>query len=363
MSATLIALLVALAAGPDVLIEGRIGAGGTVVFEARGLPADLLKDRGPAALARVLPVFALSEGQIPAADHPPLLGSYDVSGGALRFRSRFPAEPGISYQAGHGPALARVSLSGGPAKPATTEVVRVSPSSDVLPENLLKFYVEFSAPMGRGRAYEQVALLDGRGKRIDLPFLELGEELWDPTATRFTLLFDPGRIKSGLKPREEVGPVLEAGKSYTLVIDTGWLDAQGKPLARPFRKSFKVSAADATPPDPASWTLELPLATTRSFLRARFPEPLDRGLLARMIGVVDASGKPVEGRLAVGDGETSVAFEPGRPWPAGDYQLVIGRDLEDLAGNSVGRPFEVDVFKVIKPMTSETVARPFRVDP
>ena len=45
-------------------------------------------------------------------------------------------------------------------------------------------------------------------------------------ATRFTLLFDPGRIKRGLKPAQRrVGPVLEEGKSYTLVIDRGWTDA------------------------------------------------------------------------------------------------------------------------------------------
>ena len=61
------------------------------------------------------------------------------------------------------------------------------------------------------------------------PFLELDEELWSPDGTRFTLIFDPGRIKRGLKPREEVGPVLEAGKSYSLVIDRRLARRIGKP--------------------------------------------------------------------------------------------------------------------------------------
>src|SRR5438105_1654786 len=79
--------------------------------------------------------------------------------------------------------------------------------------------------MGRGAAYHHIRLLDATGRPVDAPFLELEEELWSNDGMRFTLLFDPGRIKRGLKPREELGPVLGAGKSYTLVIDGAWPDA------------------------------------------------------------------------------------------------------------------------------------------
>ncbi|MDP7205986.1 MAG: hypothetical protein QGH11_10470, partial [Pirellulaceae bacterium] len=44
---------------------------------------------------------------------------------------------------------------------------------------------------------------------------------------------------------------------------------------------------------------------------------------------------------------------PRARWRPGDYQLAVGVILEDLAGNSVARPFEVDV-------TSET---PEHIDP
>ncbi len=56
-----------------------------------------------------------------------------------------------------------------------------------------------------------MTLLNEKGRKLDVPFLEVGEELWDPTGTRLTLLLDPGRIKRGLKPREDLGPILEAG--------------------------------------------------------------------------------------------------------------------------------------------------------
>src|SRR5690606_23802877 len=149
------------------------------------------------------------------------------------------------------------------------------------------------------------------------PFLELGEELWDPTGTRFTLFFDPGRIKRGLKPREEAGPALEEGKSYTLVIRATWADAQGEPLAREFRKTFRVGPPDDVQPRLANWRLLPPIAGTRQPLELRFPEPMDHAMLERVLQVTDAGGRPVTGKIAVSEGETCWRFIPERPWRAG----------------------------------------------
>src|SRR5581483_747984 len=132
------------------------------------------------------------------------------------------------------------------------------------PENQLKFYFHFSAPMKQGEAYEHIHLLNEAGKPIELAFLELGEELWDPSGKRFTLFIDPGRIKKGLKPREDLGPVLEEGKSYTLVIDRDWKDAEGEALKESFKKTFRAVAADETPPEPKTWRLEAPAAGGRT---------------------------------------------------------------------------------------------------
>ena len=43
--------------------------------------------------------------------------------------------------------------------------------------------------------------------------------------------------------------------------------------------------------------------------------------------------------------ETQWRFTPRDPWTAGDYDLVALAFLEDLAGNRIGRPFEVDNFE------------------
>ena len=45
--------------------------------------------------------------------------------------------------------------------------------------------------------------------------------------TRLTLLLDPGRIKRGVRPLEEIGGALQVGRTYTLVIDDAWPDAKG----------------------------------------------------------------------------------------------------------------------------------------
>jgi hypothetical protein len=330
--------------------------------------------RHPELDGRVLAVFTVhdpNETYDPRAEPPPLLGTYrvDAAHGRLVFRSRFPAEPGVSYRAVYRPPspVGEPLVSTFLVKDQTrtgvpTSVVRVAPSADILPENLLRFYVEFSAPMSRGEAYENVRLLDERGTPLELPFLELGEELWDPRGVRFTLLFDPGRIKTGLKPREELGPVLEAGKRYVLVIGRGWRDASGRRLAAEYRKPFRVGPPDTTPPDPSAWVVDPPGAGTRAPVTVRFPEPLDRAMLGRVLAVEAGQGRPVAGTVEVGRNETAWAFAPDEPWRLGDYHLRVDRALEDRAGNSVGRPFEVDVFRQVERTVSNgSVVVPFTV--
>ena len=70
---------------------------------------------------------------------------------------------------------------------------------------------------------------DRKDKPLDLPLLELDQELWDREGQRLTVLFDPGRIKRGVLPRDEVGSALFEGSAYTLVIDSKWHDANGAP--------------------------------------------------------------------------------------------------------------------------------------
>jgi hypothetical protein len=283
----------------------------------------------------------------------PITGTYRVVADALRFEPKFPLEPGLEYIAKFDPSRLPVARSErdsrltfrlpAPDKPAPAIVARVEPSGDVLPENLLKFYLHFSAPMSRGEVYDRARLVDASGAPVEGAFLRIGEELWDASGTRITLLLDPGRIKRGLRPREEEGPILEAGKTYALVIDREWPDAAGQPMREAFKKTFRAGPEQTKRLDPKDWVIKAPAASTKAPLVLTFPTPLDRAMLDHAIVLLDPQGKKVAGRASVGEGSTRWEFTPTGEWSSGAYQLEIDSELEDLAGNSVARAFEVDI--------------------
>jgi hypothetical protein len=307
-------------------------------------------------------IFAVHVGDSRTA----ILGSYLVSKTGLRFEPRFPFSPGSNYRAVYTPPSGQpVMLQFAVPKPsvaATTVLEHVYPTRSELPENQLKFYLHFSTPMSRGGVYDHIHLIDDKGKEVERPFLELEEELWDPASRRFTLFIQPGRIKRGLKPREDLGPALVEGKKFTLVVDAGWNDAAGNPLKAEFRKTFSVGKPDETQPDPKNWKMQTPVAGSKAALKIHFPKPLDHALLHRMLWVLDDSGKKIAGNIEVKAEETVWLFTPQQIWMAGQYRLVIDTALEDLAGNSIARPFEVDEFHPIeKELKVKTVELSFQV--
>lgn len=296
-------------------------------------------------------VFTVRVKSISSETLPPIAGDYRLNKNALEFQPYFPLSPGLTYVATFRPPAstpepkileAEFLIPSKNVEP-TVQVSQVYPTSDMLPENLLKFYLHFSAPVSQGRSYRYVHLLDSKGAEIELPFLELDQELWDSSGTRLTLLLDPGRVKRDLKPHEEAGAVLEAGKTYTLVIDRDWPDANGIPLMRDFRKTFQAGPADYQSPDPTAWSIEEPPSESKDALIVRLNEPLDHALLQRLLWIENAEGQTVPGNIEISNHERTWAFTPDAPWNSGNYHLVAHNTLEDLCGNSIGRPFEVSL--------------------
>lgn len=323
---------------------------------------------------KIFPVIVDSGDLITNIEVPPMLGRYQLRASSIEFTPAYPLTPAVKYRATF--HVTKLLIKGSP-KPAlitavyqvkapaltpSTLVQQIYPSADVLPENLLKFYVHFSAPMSGGHIYEHIHLLTAEGKAVQLPFLEIDEELWNTDMTRLTLFIDPGRIKRGVKPLEDIGPALETGKTYTLVIDSAWTDGQGAPLKSSFKKTFKVSAPDRTALTTKDWKLTPAKAATTNALTVQFPKPLDHALAQRMLWVTDTKGNHIPGNITLTDNERRWEFTPDAPWQAGHYQLVAQTTIEDLAGNNIGKPFEVDLFeKVQKRITHETVSIPFSV--
>jgi hypothetical protein len=308
-------------------------------------------------------VFRVYSG---VGDVPPMTGTYTVEGDTLVFHPRFALVPGVRYRAvfqppGSAKPITATFAEKRPVLAATTRVTHVYPSTDVLPSNTLKLYIYFSAPMSRGEAWQHIHLLDDKGQPLKFEFVEISQELWDNSNTRLTVLFDPGRIKRGVQQNIDLGPPIVDGKHYTLVIDRGWQDARGVPLAEDFRKSFRGGPADRTPPDPKTWRVTAPAAGSSADLVVDFPKPMDFALLQRMIQV-SAGGAGVAGTVSVGRQETEWRFTPKQPWKAGAYKLLVDTGIEDLSGNHIGQPFDLDKFQTVtKNIETQTISLPFDV--
>jgi hypothetical protein len=222
-------------------------------------------------------------------------------------------------------------------------------------------YVEFSAPMGRKSGVEYLKVLNESGQEVPGAVLPLDYEFWSPDHKRFTIFFDPGRVKEGILPNREMGRPLSYGGAMTLVVSREWKDENGLPLKEEYRRSYKVSAADTRPLDPATWKVTAPASGSRDAVVVTFNESLDRGLLMRALGV-RRNGEDVEGEIGIDQGEKVWRFTPSAPWQAGAYDVLVLSILEDLAGNEIGRPFEVDNFDTVdKDPDPKTITLPFTV--
>ena len=286
----------------------------------------------------------------------PVIGRYGTWDGRVRFEPRFPFAEGVRYRVDvDTTAIARAAVQTGSTPqlthrfalpsvehPRTTRVVAVHPSGARLPSNLLRWYVETSAPMEVGSALDHIHLMDESGREVRGAFLALDQELWDSERRRLTLLFDPGRVKRGVRTNLESGAPLVAGRRYRLTIDDGWTDGSGGRLASGFEHAFQAIEADRRSPDPDRWRLTLPGAGTRAPLVVAFGEPLDHALAIRLLTVLDPRGTLLQGSVALAEGDSVWTFTPGLDWAEGAYTLRVGGALEDLAGNNVVRVFDVD---------------------
>jgi hypothetical protein len=340
--------------GRDAEVRLAVGADGRAAIEVVNVAESLVAAVAAGDLSRdqwteILRV-SVADGQ------PPMVGTYAASGQTLRFTPMFPLDPGRQYHVAFRPSAipngglnqvrelnATVGLPAVIREPTTT-VSALYPSGDRVPANQLRLYVHFSAPMGRKGGLEYITLLDETGAEVVDPFLPLDAEFWNEHRTRYTVFFDPGRQKRGILPNQQMGRSLEPGQRYTLVVSREWHDGEGLPLREEYRKGFTVAPPDERPLDVSQWTIVAPPRNTREPLRVTFPEPLDHGLLLRALGVAGADGAFLEGESSVGPGETTWQFTPSSPWQAAAHQLVALGMLEDLAGNRIGRAFEVDNF-------------------
>jgi hypothetical protein len=315
-----------------------------VAFLARSTrPGDLLKS-----------IFRVTVAQDPSPDgdsFPDVSGRYILLKDQVQFIPHFPFEAGVKYRATFDPRLLGVpratdslildfSIPAERNASALTEVTHVFPSCDLLPENLLRFYVCFSNSMRRGRALKEISLLDSDGQPVTAALYRPPVELWDRTMRHLTVLLDPGRLKRWVGPNVELGPPLKVGQQYTLEVGSGIIDLYGRPLRADFRKHFVVGNAVRERISVERWEILLPATRSRKPLVFMFTNPLDWALLLQTITIRSADGSVIKGQVVVDQWERRWSFTPSSPWTARVYHVCVGSGLEDVCGNSITAAFD-----------------------
>ncbi|MEM7337195.1 MAG: Ig-like domain-containing protein [Actinomycetota bacterium] len=273
------------------------------------------------------------------ARRTPVAGRYERWGTELRFVPAFGFVAGQDYvvrvrgAAGSHRLTALRLRSEVSAPPAV--VTAVYPSGDVVPENVLRFYVHFSVPMTPHLASQFVTLRTASGVADHATFMRFKQELWSADRTRLTVLVDPGRIKRGVATNLDLGPAFTEGDQYVLAVDGGWPSADGSSQLQAFSTRIRAGAPLREQPDVRRWRWWPPRPGTRTMLEISFDRPFDRHSLNGAIHMTASDGTVIAGTPTVPSSETSWSFTPDEPWPAGEVYVSVSDALEDVAGNSL----------------------------
>jgi hypothetical protein len=319
--------------------------------------------RLPAEVAGKLPAGALTQQQGEAiltlarlaedskTPGPSMLGKYVRTGNELTFTPRFGLSPGATYRASLKVAGDTTSLDYRvpiPAAKTPPRVVKIYPTADTLPANLLRFYIYFDRPMRGGKElFQHLAILDDKGNTVDDPWLV--DEIWDEDNHCLILYIHPGRIKRGVELRESMGPVLHEKRSYALVVRGEWTDLEGNKIGKDTTKRFRTAAEDCFRVELGDWKLTAPRAGTREAVMLKFAGSIDYRSLQTGLTVLNARDEAIAGTIATGEGEKSWSFTPTQPWQAGPHRVRVSPDLEDVAGNTPSRPFDMNLLTPKRP--------------
>src|SRR5689334_10909443 len=134
---------------------------------------------------------------------------------ALRIKSSRRSEP-VRLGRWAGVVTVAAALVCSHAEASMPRAVLVQPSGPVVPANLLRISIRFASQV-EGPVLARIDLLRADGSKIQQPFLE--QELWSPDGKVLTVMMHPGRVKSGLRARAQMGPILSVGDNVSLALD------------------------------------------------------------------------------------------------------------------------------------------------
>lgn len=270
-----------------------------------------------------------------------ILGEYEKVDGRLRFTPLIPFQKGQKYLAfcSTNKLEFKVPL---PEDYVNPSVVKIYPSADTLPSNLLKFHLHFSRPMSR-IGYTNVELLDGNGKTIERAILKEIPELWNDDHVQLTIWIEPGRIKRGLGPNVELGPVLEENNSYSLFISGRFRDENGVELDQDYVKKFVAGEADREKLNVDEVVTKYHSEDKSNYLTVKFGEAVDFSSSIANLSIQGSSTQVIKGSWQLTNEDTEAIFTPESKLEKGHYEVLLNSVIEDLAGNNFVRNFDQEI--------------------
>ena len=91
---------------------------------------------------------------------------------------------------------------------------------------------------------------------------------------------------------------------------------------------------------------------------------MDQALALRLIEIVNTAdgGIAQRGEATLENEERRWRFVPERPWARGVHRVTVATTIEDLAGNNIGKTFDVDLAAGAKRRVGDAhVSVPFEV--
>lgn len=274
------------------------------------------------------------------ASQKPILGKTTITEKRIAFYPWVPLQRDVVYTLVWDGKTKNFSISQ-EEEYSVLQVKAVHPSSDSVPSNLLKWYIQFSRPVNPSKIYDHITLIDASGKVVERAILPLETPLLSEDGKTLTMWMEPGRQKRHLGPNDRLGEVMRPNSPYTLRISQKLRDKNGLFLERAHEHHFQTEAPDRKSPDTKQWLLQLPKSGTKEGLRLIFKETLDYGSLHESFAIVTPKGEAIDGNFNYED--TEVHFYPVLPWTAGTYVLRFNKRIEDVAGNNLERPFDRDI--------------------
>ena len=219
-----------------------------------------------------------------------------------------------------------------------SEVQWTYPHINVLPENTLRMYIYFTAPMSFDNPLDYIDLYDQQGKVIENAFVEVPEGLWNQERTRLTLLFHPGRVKQEVGPNRIEGSILEEGKLFELRVSGRWNDANGSPLNSDYSKKFFVTKAKRQRLRKKDWVIES-ICKDECVLRLSTGDIPDIELFKKMVQIQDENAESLDFEY-IAEANGSFILRSDALKKGSTLTMGINPKMEDISGNTFLNAFD-----------------------